>query len=104
MPSGGMEEVVSENDIFERVSTNLSCHIHLAFTAPLCSCKLFADIRFLGDTEQAQQILEGTYDFPPDTDPATKLLLEEASITYLKMSPEEVSTFMTVDYFQHYWQ
>jgi len=74
-------------------------HFCLAYTAPSCSGQLYNNIGFLGDTEQVQQILEGTYVFPDNTDPATKLLLEEASITYAKMSAEEVSTFVTVEDF-----
>ena len=35
---------------------------------PSYSGKLVDDIGFLGDTEAAQQILEGTYEFPEDTD------------------------------------
>ena len=46
----------------------------------------------------------GRYDFPPDTDPATKLLLEEAAHTFGKLSAEEVSTYVTVDDFQYYWR
>ena len=76
----------------------------LAFTVPSCSGPLFDDIGFVGDTKQVQQILKGTYSFPPNTDPATKLLLEEASITYLKMYPDDIGNYVTVDDFQYYRQ
>lgn len=42
--------------------------------------------------------------YPLDTDPATKLLLEEAAQTYAKMSDEQIATFVTVEDFQYYWQ
>ena len=86
------------------MSKNLSEHFRLAFTAKCYEGKLFDDIGFLGDTDCARQILEGTYTYPPDTDPATRLLLEEATITFAKLSQEEVSTYVTIDDFQHYWQ
>ena len=35
--------------------------------------------------------------YPLDTDPATKLLLEEAAQTYAKMSDEQIATFVTVE-------
>ena len=59
---------------------------------------------FVGDTEAARAILEGTYVYPPDIDPATKLLLEEAAMTYAKMPAEEIATYVTVEDFQYYWQ
>ena len=59
---------------------------------------------FVGDTEVARAILEGTYVYPPDPDPATKLLLEEAAMTYAKMPAEEIATYVTVEDFQYYWQ
>jgi len=73
-------------------------------SAPACSGKLFDDLGFLGVTESAQQILEGTYIFPEDTDPATILLLEESAITYTKLTKDEVASYVTVDDFQYYWQ
>ena len=51
-----------------------------------------------------QQILEGTYIFLAGTDPATKLLLEEAVITYYKLSQEEVATYIMADDYQYVWQ
>ena len=59
---------------------------------------------FVGDTEAARAILEGTYVYSPDIDPATKLLLEEAAMTYAKMPAEEIATYVTVEDFQYYWQ
>ncbi len=56
------------------------------------------------DGPVAQQILKGTYKYPPDLDPATRLLLEEAAITYAEFSPTEVATYMTVKDFQYFWQ
>ena len=79
------EEVSSEEGIFSHVSTNFSERFKLAFTAKCYSGQLFDDIGFLGDTDNAKAILEGTYIFPNDTDLATKLLVEEAVHTYLNM-------------------
>jgi len=73
---------MTEDEVFLQVSKNLSGRFRLAFTAPSCSGKLFDDIGFLGDTQAVKDILEGTYVFEPDVDPVTKLLLEEAAITY----------------------
>jgi len=96
--------VDDEKGVFLNVSEHLSERFRKAFTAPSLSGPLFDDIGFLGDTEQVQQILEGTYVFPEGTDPATRLLLEEAAITYSKMSKEDIATYVTAEDFQYYWQ
>ena len=103
--TGGEDETFeSETGIFESVKTHLSDRFRLAFSAPSCSGQLFDDIGYIGDTETTQQILEGTYVFPADLDPATKLLLEEAAITYASMSKEDVANYVSVADFQLYWQ
>ena len=98
------EKYDTEDGIFGAVSSHLAERFRLAFSAPCMKGKLFDDIGSIGDTTCAQQILDGTYVFPPDTDPATKFLLEEAGITYRKMSKEEVATYVTTEDFQDYWQ
>ena len=53
-------------------------------------------------TEAALQILEGTYCYPPVTDPATNLLLEEAAITYSKLSADKIAAHVIAEDFQYY--
>ena len=95
-------EFTAKNEVFLQVKNNISERFCLAFTAPLCSEALFHEIGFLGDTETVQQIVGGTYVFPAGTDAATELLLEEAAITYSKLSQEEVEIYVTADDFQYY--
>ena len=64
----------------------------------------FEDVGHLADGPVAQQILEGTYEYPPDLDPATRLLFEEAAATYATLSPTEIATYVTPDDFQQFWQ
>jgi hypothetical protein len=58
----------------------------------------------MGDTKCAQKILEGTYDYPPDTDEWTKMILQEAQFTFSQMSGTEIATMITTEDFQNYWQ
>ena len=58
----------------------------------------------MGDTECSQQILDGTYKYPPDTDIWTKKILQEAHHTFMQMSGIEISTLVTTEDFQNYWQ
>ena len=97
-------EYNTEDEIFGKVSSHLAQRFRLAFSAPCHRGQLFDDIGFLGDTAAARDILQGAYEFPPDTDPATRLLLEEAAHTYAKMSQEEIATYVTVDELQDLWQ
>jgi len=94
----------TEEGVFLHVSQHLSERFRLAFTAPCFSGSLFDDLGFIGNEEVVQQILEGTYVYGPDVDPATRLLFEEASKTYLSLSHEEVATYVSAEDFSFYWQ
>ncbi len=59
---------------------------------------------YLAHGPVGQQILEGTYEYPQDLDPATQLLFEEAAATYAALSPTKIATFVTMEDFQHFWQ
>ncbi len=61
----------------------------------------FEDVGHLADKPVAQQILDGTYEYPPDLYPATKLLFEEALATYAALSPTKIATYVTPEDFQH---
>ena len=49
-------------------------------------------------------MLEGTYVFPEEVDPAIKMLLDECLIMYLSMLREEVPIFVTAEDYQYYWK
>jgi hypothetical protein len=72
----------TEDEVVGHTSNHLSKCFHLAYFAPCYCRKLFDDLGFTGDTECAQQILEGTYDFPLDTNIWTKKILQEAHYTF----------------------
>jgi hypothetical protein len=57
----------------------------------------------MGDTECAQKILDGTYDYPPDTNVWTNKILQEVQHTFSQMSGVEITTTMTTDDFLYYW-
>jgi hypothetical protein len=64
----------------------------------------FEDVSHLADGPVAQKNLDGTYDYPPDLDPATRLLFEEALATYAALSPAKIATNITPEDFQHFWR
>jgi hypothetical protein len=90
-----IETYNTEDKVVEQTSDHPSKCFRLAYSAPCYRGKLFDDLGFIGDTECAQQILEGTYDFPLDTDTWTKKILQEANYTFSCMSGAEILTIIT---------
>ena len=74
-----------QQDIVDAAKPILTDCFFGAFSLPFYSGRLFDDLGFMGDSECAQKVLEGTYVFPEGIDPATKMLLEECSMMYLSM-------------------
>ncbi len=64
---------------------------------------LHQDFGYLPDTDAAARVLRGTYDYPADIDPYTKLLIQEAHHIFSRMSEEEVIDFVTTTDFQQFW-
>ncbi len=99
-----IETYDTEDEVVRHTSDHLSKCFRLAYSA-LCYCgKLFDDLGFTGDTECTQQILEGTYDFPPDIDIWTKKILQEAHYTFSHMSGIEIAIIVITEDFQNLWR
>jgi hypothetical protein len=93
-----------EHEVFEHTSKHLSQWFRLVHLAPCYQGKLFDNLSFMGDTKNPQWILEGMYNYPPDTDEWTKKILQEAQFTFSQMSGTEIATMITKKDFQNYWQ
>jgi len=65
---------------------------------------MLQDLGPLGDTDYALDILNGTYEYPPDTDIWTVKYFEEAQHTYALLGQEEIGTTISVANFQSFWQ
>jgi hypothetical protein len=102
-PEGGFQEFKTQDGVFQAVSATLAERFQSALIAP-CHCgKFFEDAGHLADGPVAQQILEGTYKYPQDLNPATRLLFEEATATYASLSPTAIATYVMPEDFQHFW-
>jgi hypothetical protein len=94
----------TKQDVVGHTLNHLSECFCLAYSA-LCYCgQLFDDLGFMGNTDCARQILEGTYDYPPDTNIWTKKILQEAHYIFSQMSGAEIATTITTEDFQNFWQ
>ena len=94
----------TQEDVEHHAAARLTSRFKLARDSPFSSGKICADVGYLGDTLSAKAILEGTYEFPPDMDPHLRFLLEEAHIVFSQKTTEEISTFVSTDDFQYFWQ
>jgi hypothetical protein len=97
---GGVIEHKTKEGVKNALSPIILERFQSAMTAPCHQGTFFEDVGHLVDGPVSQQILEGTYEYPPDTDTATRLLFEEASHTYKALSPTEVATYVTPEDFQ----
>ena len=77
--------------------------ILLGIIVSLLFSTLFDDIGFISDTLVSHQIPEGTYMYPPDTNPVTRLLSNEYTQTYASMGLEEVAIYVKVEDVHYYW-
>jgi hypothetical protein len=93
---GGHMEYKSKEGAFEAVSPIILEWFQSSLVAQCHRGKLFEDIGHLANSPAAQQILEGTYEYPDDLDPATRLLFKEALAAYKALSPTKVATYVTL--------
>jgi hypothetical protein len=92
----------TETEVVGHTLDHLSEHFCLAYFAPCYQGQLFDDLGFMGDTECSQQILEGTYEYPPYTDIWTKKRFQEAHHTFSRMSGAKIATTISTTDFQQY--
>ena len=65
-----------------------------AHSSPFASGRLLDDIGHTGDGPAVKSILDGTYDFPPDYNEASKQLCIEASRIFAKTAEDMIQTFI----------
>ncbi len=97
--------IVTTYDTKTEVVGHTSDHLfQLAYSAPCYCGQIFNNLGFMSDTECSQQILEGMYEYPPDTNIWTKKILQEAQHTFSRMSSAEIPTTISTVDFQQYWK
>ena len=61
----------------EAIHREISPQFSRADSAPVCQGDLFELLGYGADTETGEEILKGTFTSPPDTEPATIIILKE---------------------------
>ena len=78
-----------ENGIWDGIHGK---RFYLAEQAPICQGRLRGEFGYNAATPAARQVLDGTYVYPPDCDPATKLILKECEQIRKVIPQDTVST------------
>jgi hypothetical protein len=71
---------------------HLSECFRLVYSAPCYHGQLFDNLGFMGDTECSTQFLEGSYEYPFNTEVWTKKILQEAHYNFSCMSGAKIAT------------
>jgi hypothetical protein len=101
---GELHTYDTHEDIVRVVNSRIGARYRLGSRSPANFGQIAEDLGHFADTEAAQKILDGTYVFPADTDPALKDILVEAARIRVEFedcpaSPNPV----TVEEFIDFW-
>ncbi len=77
---------------------------NLAEEAPICRGALRGQFGYISTSPMAQTILDGTYDFPPNMDKATKELFVEITQIRSIVPPNSVSGVILRERWQQRWK
>jgi hypothetical protein len=101
---GSIDFFATKDDIEQVAGQTISERYKLAYSAPIMSHnKLLADIGLTGDGEAVSALLAGTYEFPPGTDPWTRLLLTEAAVLFSTLGEDGIEDWVHRQDFQKWW-
>ena len=107
--NGGDEGTLSEHLTQETVQEAIFTNIHrkrffLAEAAPICSENLQGKFGYNSTTRTAKAILNGTYEFPPDFDQATREILMEWARIWEMIPINSLNTLITKEEWRHRWR
>jgi hypothetical protein len=101
---GGLVTYDTHKDIVRVINSQIGTRYRLGLCSAAAHGHIAADLGQFGKGKAVQRILDGTYVFPPGTDPEVVALLEEAAFIQAKM--DEMSTAerdATVEEFIAHW-
>ena len=100
-----MEEISGKEDLHEAIWENIHRkRFYLAEEAPMCSGPLRGLFGYNSVTLIAKAILEGTYQYPPDFDEATKEILQECALIRIRVPKNSVTTTITPEDWTNHWR
>jgi hypothetical protein len=101
---GTVEEISGKEDLHEAIWENIHRkQFYLAEEAPMCSGPLRGIFGYNSVTPTAKAILEGTYQYPPDFDEATKEILQECALICIGVPQNSVTTTIFPEDWTNHW-
>jgi hypothetical protein len=103
--AGGVIDYKTKETVQEAIFTEVHWkRYNLAEEAPICCGALRGQFRYISTSSMAQTILDGTYDFPPNMDEATKELFVEIAQIGSIVPPNSVSGVILRERWQQQWK
>jgi hypothetical protein len=102
---GNVVRYDTQEDIVRVINSRIGSRYRLGLRAMEANSQIAKDLGALGDGEAVQKILDGTYVFPPDTDPGLVAILEEAA--HIRSEMDQLTTAesdATVEEFISHWR
>jgi hypothetical protein len=93
----------TKQEVVDHTLDHLSKCSRVVYSVPNYQGQLFDDLGFMGDTECSKQILEGTHEYPPNTNVWTNKILQEAHYPFSRMSGAKIATTISTVDFKQYW-
>jgi hypothetical protein len=103
--AGGVIDYETEESVQEAIFTEVHWRrYNLVEEAPICCGALRGQFGYISTSPTAQTILDGTYDFPPNMDKATKELFVEITQIQSIVPPNSVSGVISRERLQQLWK
>jgi hypothetical protein len=103
--NGEIRDYIVQDNVEQAIQRECKIRFTLAHSALIMMSLLGEQLRYLSDESLARSIIMGTYEFPLDLDPATKLVLEEIGKLGIQIiNGERSKIVITPNDFKHFWQ
>ncbi len=103
--AGGVRDVNNEEAVQEAIFNEVHRkRYNLAEEAPICQGALRGQFGYTATSPTAQSVLDGTYDFPPEMDAATRELFEEIAHIRGMVPLDSVNGLISRERWQQRWK
>jgi hypothetical protein len=101
--AGGVIDYETEEGVQEAIFNELhQKRYNLAEEAPICQGKFRGQFGYISTSPTAKTVLDGTYDFPPDMDKATREIFEEIAQIPSIVPPNSVTGIISRERWKKY--
>ncbi len=103
--AGGVIDYDTEETVHQAIFNKVHRKwYNLAEEAPICQGRLRGEFGYVSMSPTAQTVLDGTYDFPPDMDEATRELFEEIAQIRTIIPSNSVTGVISRERWQQHWK